>query len=471
MLFNTVQFGLFLAVVLLLYYNLPHRLQNYMLLAASAFFYACWDYRFLSLIFISTTVDFIVGNLLHSTENQRHRKHILIWSIVFNLGFLGFFKYYGFFAESLQALLTFLGVHASLGTLHVVLPVGISFYTFQSMSYTLDIYRKELEPAEHYLDFALCVAFFPHMVAGPIQRAQSLIEQVTHPRKITFDGVTDGIYLIVWGLFKKMVVADNMAPIVNRIFAQTTFTFGDVFVGGLAFAFQVYGDFSGYSDIARGVARLMGFNLMVNFNLPYFATNPQDYWRRWHISLSTWLRDYLYRSLGGNRCSETRIYANLLITMTLGGLWHGAAWTFVLWGAFHGLLLCVHRACTKYLPEIKPQTAAGVFVWRWFRTACMFMFTIYGYVIFRAQNLHQLGAMTAALFSVHVSHAAARSFCVIGFYCAFLLVVQLWQLRKSSLNAIRECPALVQAAFYLTCFYFIVVLGAFNAQSFIYFQF
>jgi len=471
MLFNTVQFGIFLAVVLLLYYNLPHRLQNYMLLVASAFFYACWDYRFLSLILISTVVDYVVGNLLHRADDPRRRKLILVWSIVFNLGFLGFFKYYGFFAESLQVLLGALGLHASLGTLHVVLPVGISFYTFQSMSYTLDIYRKELEPAKHYLDFALCVAFFPHMVAGPIQRAQSLIEQVTHPRKITLDGITEGIYLILWGLFKKMFVADKMALITNRIFAQQHFNFGDVFIGTLAFAFQVYGDFSGYSDIARGVSRLMGFNLMVNFNLPYFATNPQDYWRRWHISLSTWLRDYLYRSLGGNRKGEARTHINLMITMVLGGLWHGAAWTFILWGAYHGALLCLHRLCQRNLPEVMPRTPFQRFAWRWFRTACMFSFTLYGYLIFRAQNFHQLTTMTAALFSVHVSAPALKSLFVIAFHCAFLLAVQLWQLQKSNLYAIRECPVLVQTGFYLCCFYLIVVFGAFNAQSFIYFQF
>ena len=471
MLFNTLQFAIFLAVVLALYFSLGHRWQNIMLLFASAFFYACWDWRFLSLIFISTTVDFIVGNMLDRTEDQRHRKHILAWSVVFNLGFLGFFKYYGFFAESLQSLLGAMGYHPSLGTLHVVLPVGISFYTFQSMSYTIDIYRRELKPATHYLDFALCVAFFPHMVAGPIQRAQSLIDQVTHPRRVTVDNFTEGFYLIVWGLFKKVVMADNLALITERIFAQTTYTFTDVFIGMLAFAFQIYGDFSGYSDIARGVARLMGFNLMVNFNLPYFAVNPQDYWRRWHISLSTWLRDYLYVSLGGSRRGEVRTYGNLMITMMLGGLWHGAAWTFVLWGVYHGALLCIHRACQRYLPAVTPKTPLQVFVWRSVRIALMFSATLYGWLIFRAKDFHQITQMTSALCSVHIDRSVVWMLSKIAFYCALLLAVELWQMRKGTLNALRECPALVQAGFYLACFYLILIFGAFDAQSFIYFQF
>ena len=471
MLFNTVQFGIFLAVVLALYFSLGHRWQNYMLLVASAFFYACWDWRFLSLIFISTTVDFVVGNLLDGTENDRHRKHILAWSVVFNLGFLGFFKYYGFFAESLQSLFGAFGCHPSLGTLHVVLPVGISFYTFQSMSYTIDIYRRELKPASHYLDFALCVAFFPHMVAGPIQRAQSLIDQVTHPRKVTLDNITEGFYLIVWGLFKKMVMADNLAVITERVFAQSTYTFTDVFTGVLAFAFQIYGDFSGYSDIARGVARLMGFNLMVNFNLPYFALNPQDHWRRWHISLSTWLRDYLYFSLGGSRNGEVRTCVNLMITMVLGGLWHGAAWTYVLWGTYQGVLLVGHRMVQRYLPEVVPQTPLQEFAWRVVRIAMMFSCTLYGYLIFRAKNFHQLAAMTSALFSVHVDRSIVWLVTKIAFYCALPFVLELWQLRKKSLNALRESPVLIQAAFYLACFYLILIFGAFDAQSFIYFQF
>jgi alginate O-acetyltransferase complex protein AlgI len=473
MLFNTIQFGVFFLTVFFLYLVLPHKWQNRMLLVASYFFYACWDYRFLTLIFISTTVDFFVGKWIYETPDRRRKKHILFWSILFNLGFLGFFKYYGFFAESLRGLLGAFGLHVGITTLHIVLPVGISFYTFQSMSYTFDIYRDELKPTNNYFDFALCVAFFPHMVAGPIQRAQSLIDQVTTPRTISKDNFTEGFYLIIWGLFKKMVVADNMSLIVEPIFAQSSgFTTGQVFIGALGFAFQIYGDFSGYSDIARGTARLLGFNLMVNFNLPYFATSPQDFWRRWHISLSTWLRDYLYVSLGGNRKGEARTYFNLMITMVLGGLWHGASWTFVIWGAYHGALLCAHRALQRFLPKIsESEYPVGAIIWKWARITFMFGLTLYGWLIFRATSFAQLAEMTRALFAFHIERSTVSLCAKILFYCSALLLVQFWQFRRNNLNTVRESPVLIQTAFYLACFYLVLIFGVFDAQSFIYFQF
>lgn len=443
-----------------------------MLLVASYFFYACWDYRFLSLIFISTAVDFYVGKLLHESQDQKHRKRVLAWSIVFNLGFLGIFKYFNFFADSLEAVLRSFGLEPGFTTLNIILPVGISFYTFQSMSYTLDIYRRDIQPSPRFLDFALSVAFFPHMVAGPIQRADSLIKQVSHPRHVTRDCFTEGFYLIVWGLFKKVVIADNLAVVVDRVFSKPDgFTAGEVVAGAFAFAFQIYGDFSGYSDIARGTARLMGFNLMINFNLPYFATSPQDFWRRWHISLSTWLRDYLYVSLGGNRKGETRTYLNLMLTMVLGGLWHGASWTFVIWGFYHGTLLCLHRALVKWLPPVTPRTALGQFAWKWSRIAFMFVLTLGGWLIFRATDFHQLAAMAGALFDATFKSTAVLIVVKVLFYSSFLLLVQFYQLRKDNLNAVREAPVLAQAGFYLACFYFILIFGAFDAQSFIYFQF
>jgi alginate O-acetyltransferase complex protein AlgI len=473
MLFNTLEFGVFFTAVLLLYYILPFRWQNHMLLAASYAFYAAWDWRFLSLIFISTTVDFYVGKLLAETENLRRKKHILFWSVLFNLGFLGFFKYFNFFAGNLHHLLALLGLHTSLTSLNIILPVGISFYTFQSMSYTLDIYRGDMKPTARYLDFALNVAFFPHMVAGPIQRAHSLLDQITAPRQTTRDQFAEGLYLILWGLFKKMVIADNMALITEPIFAQAGgFTAGQVLTGALAFAFQIYGDFSGYSDIARGTARLLGFRLMVNFNLPYLATNPQDFWRRWHISLSTWLRDYLYISLGGSRKGEARTYLNLLLTMLLGGLWHGAAWTFVLWGFYHGALLMAHRFLQQHLPKrTSPLSPFAAGVWQWTRIAFMFVLTLYGWLIFRAQSLDQLLAMTRALLAVSLDPATVRALTKILLYCSVLLAVQFLQHRRNNLDAVRQTPMPVQVGFYLICYYLIVLVGAFNAQSFIYFQF
>ena len=421
---------------------MPFRWQNRMLLVASYIFYAAWDWRFLSLIFISTTVDFYAGKLLCEAKHAHHRKIILFWSVLFNLGFLGVFKYFNFFSANLHSLLGSMGFHVDLTSLNIILPVGISFYTFQSMSYTLDIYRGTMKPTKNYFDFALNVAFFPHMVAGPIQRASSLIDQIISPRTITRDSLSEGLYLIMWGLFKKMVIADRMALIANPIFAQQSgFSAGQVFVGGLAFAFQIYGDFSGYSDIARGLARLMGFNLMVNFNLPYLALNPQDFWQRWHISLSTWLRDYLYISLGGNKKGEARTYRNLMLVMVLGGLWHGAAWTFVLWGFYHGALLAIHRLTQQYVPKrTTPLSPSVEFMWRWVRITCMFALTVYGWLIFRATSVNQLWEMTRALFAFHVAPETVTLVAKICVYCSVLIAVSFWMHRKNDLDAIRRSP-------------------------------
>src|SRR3972149_1993846 len=346
MLFNSSTFLIFFVVVYTLYLLLQKRLkaQNALLLVASYIFYASWDWRFLSLLLLSTTVDFFIAKAIGSTDDltpagKARRKTLLACSILFNLGVLGFFKYFNFFSESFIGLLNLFSMKADLITLNIVLPLGISFYTFQEMGYTIDVYRKHMKPTHNPFNFALFVAFFPHLVAGPIQRAESLLLQLERPRRITIEQVNTGLFLILWGLFKKVVIADNVREVANLIFNNYTNYSGlDIVIGGLAFAVQIYGDFSGYSDIARGIARLMGFELMVNFRLPYFALNPTDFWQRWHISLSTWLRDYLYIPLGGNRKSNLITCRNLFLTMLLGGLWHGASWNFVIWGAYHGLI-------------------------------------------------------------------------------------------------------------------------------------
>ena len=345
MLFNTVEFIAFFVVVLGLYWALNHRWQNRLLLVGSYFFYGCWDYRFLSLIVISTVIDYVSGIKIHGSDNRRTRKFFLVLSMCTNLGLLGVFKYFGFFAENFQALMGRIGLETSSSSLRIILPVGISFYTFQTMSYTIDIYRRKLEPTRHFFDFALFVSFFPQLVAGPIERAKRLLPQVLKERHFSKPQFLDGLHLIVWGLFMKMVVADNMARIVDYVFSKHagSLTGLEIFLGIVAFAFQIYGDFSGYSDIARGTAKCMGFEIMVNFKRPYFSLNPSEFWTRWHVSLSSWLRDYLYISLGGNRGGTLRMYRNLALTMLLGGLWHGAGWTFIAWGAFHGLILILYR--------------------------------------------------------------------------------------------------------------------------------
>lgn len=346
MFFNSWAYLVFLPAVLALYWVLPRNWRVPVLVVASYVFYGWWDYRFLGLIWISTIVDFLVGRRMAGTQGRSGRRRLLALSVAVNLGILGFFKYWGFFVESASELLGSIGFDPDPAVLRVILPVGISFYTFQTMSYTIDIYRGQLEPEPNLGRFALFVTFFPQLVAGPIERASRLLPQIREiPGKIvsSVEWKTAGA-LITRGLFRKVVIADGVAPIVNEVFA-TPKRYGGVTlaVGVIAFSLQIYGDFAGYTDIARGSARLFGIELMENFRAPYASHGFSEFWRRWHISLSTWLRDYLYIPLGGSRGSRMSTARNLMITMLLGGLWHGAGWGFVVWGGLHGLYLLLER--------------------------------------------------------------------------------------------------------------------------------
>jgi D-alanyl-lipoteichoic acid acyltransferase DltB (MBOAT superfamily) len=345
MVFNSIIFLVFLAVVLLLYYRLGFRAQNWMLVGASYLFYGWWDYRFVGLLLFTTVFDYFCALWIERESRTSRRRLLLASSMTVNLGVLCIFKYFNFFAGSLQRAFDVFGITLSFPTLHVVLPVGISFYTFLSMSYTIDVYRKELPATRNLLEFMLYVAFFPHLVAGPIVRASFLLPQCQKPRKIIPEEVANGIWLILMGFVKKVVIADRLSQVVAWGFSG-----GEPRVGNAnswlviyAFAFQIYGDFSGYSDIARGISKLMGFELVVNFRAPYLVSDPASFWRHWHISLSTWLRDYLYIPLGGNRYGRLKTYRNLGLTMLLGGLWHGAGAAYVLWGLYHGALLAIQR--------------------------------------------------------------------------------------------------------------------------------
>lgn len=351
MLFNSVQFFLFFVSFATLYWALPARARNGLLLAGSYLFYGMWDWRFLSLLALSTVVDYTVGAKLATTQNQRARKILLIGSLVVNLGMLGIFKYLNFFAASFASMLENVGLAPNRPLLNVLLPVGISFYTFQTMSYTIDVYRNRINPVANFIDFATFVAYFPQLVAGPIERAKLLLPQITkRERSISKDTIASGVGLIVLGLAKKVVLADGVAHIADRAFdSPAELSWIAICAGVLAFAIQIYGDFAGYTDIARGVSRLLGIELSVNFSQPYLSRSITEFWRRWHISLSNWLRDYLYISLGGNRRGAIRTYVNLMATMLLGGLWHGASWNFVVWGGLHGLYLVVHRLLTDQL--------------------------------------------------------------------------------------------------------------------------
>jgi alginate O-acetyltransferase complex protein AlgI len=397
MLFNSFTFWIFFACVLVLYALLRHRWQNVLLLIASYIFYGTWDWRFLTLIWLSTAVDFVSALLISSSNAPARRRMLLAVSLCFNLGLLGLFKYYDFFASQLDVLLQSIGIQSSLPVLNILLPVGISFYTFQSISYTIDVYRKKCEPTHNLLEFALYVCFFPQLVAGPIERYSQLMPQVANPRRVTRDCWTEGLYHIMIGMFKKVVLADNMASIVQAVFATPIDDLSgfECMVGAYAFAMQVYGDFSGYSSIAQGVAKLMGFDLMYNFRMPYFAVSPSDFWHRWHISLSLWLRDYLYIPLGGNRYGSVRTYVNLMATMTLGGLWHGAAWTYIWWGIFHGALLCFYRPIERSLSPL--YSTNNWSIRRLVFAVLMFHLVCVGWILFRAIDVNQATAMLAKI--------------------------------------------------------------------------
>jgi D-alanyl-lipoteichoic acid acyltransferase DltB (MBOAT superfamily) len=366
--FNSLQYAIFLPIVLLLYWNLRRRGQNLLLLAASYLFYSFWDWRFLGLLMLSTTVDYVTGRVLARTDDGSHRRWVLAVSIITNLGILGFFKYFNFFIDSAERLLGKVGLDISPPLLHIALPVGISFYTFHGMSYTIDLFRRRIQPATSIIDFAAFVSFFPQLVAGPIGRADFQLPQFERERTMPdSERVVGSLALILLGLFKKVAIADAVAPVATAAFSTPNiYGWPMLLVGAYAFALQIYGDFSGYTDMARGSARLLGFELPPNFEQPYLSRNIAEFWRTWHISLSSWLRDYLYVPLGGNRGSARATYRNLFLVMLIGGLWHGAAWTFVVWGALHGGLLAAHKWWTDWrhtrphgptaLPD--PSTAA-----------------------------------------------------------------------------------------------------------------
>ena len=380
MIFTTPQFVVFFLAFLAAFAVVRGRGRKVLLLAASYTFYASWDPRFLLLIGVSTLLDWTVGLALHRSQDPTSRRRLVGLSVASNLGMLGVFKYFDFFVGSAVAGLESLGLAVHAPTLEVVLPVGISFYTFQTMSYTLDVYRKQLTPTRSLLDFANFVAFFPQLVAGPIERASRLLPQLE--RIGTGEAKIDrsGWGLIAVGAFKKAVIADNLAPLVEATYADPSATYGPaLWLGTYAFAIQIYCDFSGYSDIAVGLGRLLGVDIMQNFRAPYCAEGPRAFWRRWHISLSTWLRDYLYVPLGGNRGGPGKTRRNLMITMLLGGLWHGAAWNFVLWGAYHGLLLVFGRdvGLGRWLARVP----------RWLRRLVFFHLVCIGWALFRASSL------------------------------------------------------------------------------------
>ena len=471
MLFNSYVFWVFLAIVMVLYSVLRHRKQNIMLLIASYIFYGWWDWRFLSLILLSTIVDFNVARAIGKTSSPRRRKSLITISLVTDLGILGLFKYYDFFISSFDNLLVSLGIHAQFPLMHLILPVGISFYTFQTLSYTIDVYRGKMTPTPHFLDFALYICFFPQLVAGPIERSTHLLPQVTNPRVRRREDFREGLYHVMIGLLKKVVIADNLAAVVDMVFQtpidQLSGT--ECLFGVYAFAFQIYGDFSGYSSIAQGVAKWLGFDLMFNFRMPYFAQSPSEFWRRWHISLSTWLRDYLYIPLGGNRFGSFNTYRNLLITMLLGGLWHGAAWTFVAWGAFHGLLLCIYR---PFEPDRHATPVQRSWPIRLFKVVVMFHLVCFSWLLFRAESITQAWDMCRLILTdLHITPLAIAILGTTLFYAGPVILYELWVFYADDMMKLTRVRWYWRGLVYSYCVLMLILFPPPVANAFIYFRF
>lgn len=496
MLFNSIKFLAFFPVVFSVFWLLSNsdsvlrklfpswkepalNLQNAFVLAASYIFYAAWDYRFLSLIIFSSMVDYTVGIGMGRAVTRLHRRILLAISLSVNLGFLGFFKYYNFFAESFSDLLVSMGLQANIETLNIILPVGISFYTFQTLSYSIDVYRGTMKPSRNILAFFTYVAFFPQLVAGPIERAAQLLPQFLEKRKFDYGQAIQGMRQILWGFFKKVVIADTCAPLVNEIFANHEVASpGMLIVGAVLFAFQIYGDFSGYSDIAIGTSRLMGFNLMQNFAFPYFSRDIAEFWRRWHISLSTWFRDYLYIPLGGSRVGDLKKIRNVFAIFLVSGFWHGANWTFIFWGGLNALyflpLLLAKKnrsnlgvvAQDSLLPDLREFTAI----------LSTFLLTCMAWIFFRAASLEE-----AFSYCMNITQGwgsgfwqgvslEPSSFDWLVPYLIFFLLIEWWNRREQYGFVLRHARWYVRYPLYILVL-FLVVHHFGSENDFIYFQF
>jgi len=487
MLFNSVEFAIFLPVVFFLYWFIFQnnlRLQNFLIVLASYVFYGWWDWRFLSLIVFSTIVDYSIGIFLSKEGRSLQRSLLLYSSVVVNLGFLGFFKYYNFFAESFTEAFSFFGRPIDPFTLNIVLPVGISFYTFQTLSYTIDVYRRNLEPTRDIIAFTAFVSFFPQLVAGPIERATNLLPQFYKKRSFEYDKAVDGMRQILWGLFKKIVIADNCAVYANDIFNNyEDYNGSTLLLGAVFFAFQIYGDFSGYSDIAIGTSRLFGFDLMRNFAFPYFSRDIAEFWRRWHISLSTWFRDYLYIPLGGSKGPMQKKVRNIFIIFIVSGFWHGANWTFIIWGALNALyflpllLLGKNRSYTdtvaqnRVLPSLKELFQMGL----------TFGLTIIAWVFFRAESVGIALSYLNAIFSKSLLKSPFPDLALINmgqsvvnlFEVLILFLLVEW-LQRSEQHALGFSTLKLQPVFKWIIYYTVIVLCFVmngSQQDFIYFQF
>jgi alginate O-acetyltransferase complex protein AlgI len=480
MLFNSIEFAIFLPIVFLIYWYINFKklkYQNLFLLAASYVFYGFWDPRFLTLIIFSSLVDYIIGRRLFGEQNNRNRKYLLLVSLFVNLGLLAVFKYYNFFIDSFASSFSFFGYGFEASRLDVILPVGISFYTFQTLSYTIDIYRRKLEPSSDVISFFTFVSFFPQLVAGPIERASNLLPQFYKKREFNYAKAADGMRQILWGLFKKIVIADNCAKHVNDIFGSyQDHTGATLFLGAVLFAFQIYGDFSGYSDIAIGTSRLFGFNLKQNFAFPYFSRDIAEFWRRWHISLSTWFRDYVYIPLGGNKGSKTRKIFNIFVIFLVSGFWHGANWTFIVWGGLNAMLFLPLMLLDRNRKNTDTVAEGKIFssLRELFQIGITFFATSIIWVFFRAENLSKAFDYTSLIFqkSFFTIPKLSNSYMLLDISFIPILIIFEWFTRtKQHGLEIGEIKSLYRRIIYIFLIILIFSFGEFGQHEFIYFQF
>jgi len=474
MLFNSSDFLIFLPAVFIFYWFICQRnlkMQNLFILISSYIFYGWWDWRFLSLIAFSTLVDYIVGIKIHHTVSNQKRRYLLWISMLVNLGMLGFFKYFNFFVDSWVDLLHQLGYEATHPwTLHIILPVGISFYTFQTMSYSLDVYRGQIEPTKDFISFATFVSFFPQLVAGPIERASNLLPQILRPRKFEYEKAIQGTRLIIWGMFKKVFIADSLAPEVNQIFANYDQLNGGVLLlGAVYFGFQIYCDFSGYSDIAIGTAKLFGIDLMSNFKFPYFSRNIGEFWRRWHISLSTWFRDYLYIPLGGSKTSSINSLRNIFIIFVVSGFWHGANWTFIIWGLIHAIMyipLFIQGTNRKYLSTVAGENSLLPSPKEFVQIFITFSLVTLAWIFFRSPSVEfAYDYITHMITKINIPDDHQKALAFVG-----LITILDWLIRKDEtlkFNLNRSFSLIISVVLV------ILIFLKFNSapSSFIYFQF
>jgi alginate O-acetyltransferase complex protein AlgI len=476
MLFNSLAFAAFLPAVLLVYYLLSLRSQNRWLLVASLIFYGWWDPRFIALLLVPTTIDYWCALRINVARDPRSRRHYLVGSVATNLTILGFFKYFNFFSDSAAHVLQALHLGYAQPAVAIILPVGISFYTFHEISYVVDVYRGEVEPVHDFTIYLLYVLYFPQLVAGPIARASALLPQLSRSRTVTWQSIQQGAALILVGYFKKVGVADAVAPAVSARFASPgVYAGSDLLFALYLFSIQIYCDFSGYTDIARGVSKLFGIELALNFRQPYFASSIDQFWRRWHMSLSSWLRDYLYIPLGGNRGGEAKIYRNLILTMVLGGLWHGASWTFVVWGALHGAYLSVHRWFADGLREIAAKPAIPSAIKTAVGIAVTFHLVTFAWIFFRADSFAAAGTYVSRIATWRPSNGGlpidrlSLRFTIL--ICAWL-TIDLLQAATDEESPVLRLPGIVRGFSYATIILIIVVFGGLVAPApFIYFQF